>query len=52
MKMAGVRFTNKEYLNISITEDGIELYTIDEDGNKKEYTVTEKTEGRSRKGKE
>ena len=51
MKNAGIRFDNETYLNVNVNDEGIELYIIDGEGNKKEYTVTEKTEGRSRKGK-
>ena len=42
MKSAGIRFSNDEYLCVNVTDEGIELYTIDAEGNKTEYTVTEK----------
>ena len=42
MKSAGIRFNNDEFINVTVTGEGIEIYTIESEGNKKEYTVTEK----------
>lgn len=52
MKSAGIRFNNDEYLCVNVTDEGIELFTIDADGNKKEYTVTEKNRKKAKAGEE
>lgn len=49
MKVAGIRFDNDTYLNVSVTDDGIELFIIDAEGNKVEYTVSKKSRAKSGK---
>lgn len=43
MGRAGIRFNNNEYVNISIDGETIDIYVIDKNGNKIEYTATKKT---------
>ena len=52
MMIGAIRFDKENYISVSITDDGIELFTIDGEGNKKEYTVTEKNTRKSKKESE
>ena len=49
MKIAGIRFDSDTYINVTITEDGIEIFTVDSEGNKTEHTVSKKNRNRSKK---
>ena len=52
MKTAGVRFNKEVYLNVSMEDDAISLYTVDADGNKTEYTVTKTSKRKSKNTEE
>lgn len=52
MNTAGIRFGNDIYINVTIEDGNITLYTVDGEGNKEDYTVTKANRRRTKKDTE
>lgn len=53
MKVIGIRFDNNNYMNLKINDEEItELYMLDSEGNKIDYTVTKVSKRKAKKSEE
>lgn len=49
MSTAGVRFSKDMYVNVTVKDDNISLYTVDAEGNKTDYNVTKDNKRKAKK---